>query len=334
VYVNSDSNDRGYLGVGGSHTLEKFSNGVARDVEDPESKVSVWKRMQAARIAGQSGSLTAKERDETRSRPELRIDALGSGSDYTAFIDHLGVASLNVGFGGEDGSGIYHSIYDDFYWYTHFADSDFVYGRALAQTAGMAVMRLAGADLLPFDFGGLANTVGRYVDEIERFARDQREEIIERNRAIEEGAYAAVVDPRFPVRPPRKQAVPPVLDFTPLRNGQAALARAASDYDRALASFPAAPAGAALGEANARLLAVERALTLPAGLPGRPWFRHQVYAPGFYTGYGVKTLPAVRESIEQKQWKEAGSQIGRVGGVLEQAGEAIHAAAAELTRVR
>lgn len=334
VYVNSDSNSRGYLSVGGSHTLEKFINGVARDVEDPESNVSVWKRMQAARIAGRSGSLSAQERDEVRSRPDLRINALGSGSDYTAFIDHLGVASLDLGFGGEDGSGIYHSIYDDFYWYTHFADSDFVYGRALAQTAGMAVMRLAGADLLPFDFGGLANTVGRYVDEIERLAREQREEIIERNRAIEEGAYAAVVDPRFPVRPPRKQAVPPVLDFTPLRSGQAALVRAAAEYDRAVAAFPAAPAGAALGEANARLLAVERALTLPAGLPGRPWFRHQVYAPGLYTGYGVKTLPAVRESIEQKQWKEAGSQIGRVGEVLEQAGEAIRAAAAELTRAR
>ena len=141
---------------GGSHSLEKFINGVARDIEDPETKIPVWKRdATRAHIAARR----PPEREEARTRSDLRIGALGSGSDYTAFIDHLGIASLNLGFGGEDGGGIYHSIYDDFYWYTHFSDTDFVYGRALAQTAGTAVMRLADAELLPYDFTNFADTI-------------------------------------------------------------------------------------------------------------------------------------------------------------------------------
>ena len=137
----------------GSHTLEKFINGVARDIDDPETKLTVWKRLQLRDDSRSRGSA------EARNRADLRIGALGSGSDYTAFLDHLGVASLNLGFGGEDGGGIYHSIYDDFYWYTHFADTDFVYGRALAQTAGTAVMRLADAELLPYDFDNFTDTI-------------------------------------------------------------------------------------------------------------------------------------------------------------------------------
>ena len=143
AYINTDGNGRGYLGMSGSHTLERLVNDVARDVEDPEAKVSVWKRAQARALADAS---SAEERKEIRERADLRLGALGSGSDYTAFIDHLGVASLNLGFGGEDDGGIYHSIYDDFYWYTRFSDTDFVYGRALAQTVGLAVLRLADAD--------------------------------------------------------------------------------------------------------------------------------------------------------------------------------------------
>ena len=173
-------NGRGYLQVEGSHTLERFINGVASDIEDPETKLTVWRRLQARRLTGPMG--TPQDRQEARTRPDLRIGALGSGSDYTAFLDHLGIASINLGFGGEDGGGIYHSIYDDFYWYTHFSDTKFVYGRALAQTAGTAVMRLADAELLPFDFDDFTDTVRRYVEEVEKLARDKREQIIERNR--------------------------------------------------------------------------------------------------------------------------------------------------------
>jgi N-acetylated-alpha-linked acidic dipeptidase len=339
VYINSDSNARGQLQASGSHTLEKFINSVAKDIDDPEAKIPVWNRWRFFRIASETPSGAAApadggDRESARNAADLRIGALGSGSDYTAFLDHLGIASLDLGFGGEDRGGIYHSIYDDFYWYTHFSDGDFVYGRALAQTAGTAVMRLADAELLPLDFDNFTATIGRYVREVEKLARDKRDQISERNRQIDEGLFAAVDDPRFPLHPPAKETVPQFLNFAPLENGLAALERTAALYDQALSKAAdngaSALARASLHDVDSRLIAIERSLTLNDGLPNRPWFRHQIYAPGFYTGYGVKTLPAVRESIEQKQWKQAEEQIVRVGKVLENTGEAIEGATAEL----
>jgi N-acetylated-alpha-linked acidic dipeptidase len=335
VYINSDGNGRGFLRAVGSHTLEKFINGVARDIDDPESKVSVWKRLQAERLARATEGAAA-DRQEARTRADLRIGALGSGSDYTAFLDHLGIASIDLGFGGEDEGGIYHSIYDDLYWYTHFSDKDFVYGRALAQTAGTAVMRLADADLLPLDFDNFTDTLRRYIDEVQKLARDKRDQIVERNRQIDDGVFAMIDDPRHPRTAPARESVPPFLNFAPLENGFAALQRTAKAYDEALAHASEnggdVLARASLREVNARLIAIERAMTLNEGLPNRDWFKHQIYAPGFYTGYGVKTLPAVRESIEQKDWKLAEEQIVRVGKVLENTGEAIQGATVELTR--
>jgi N-acetylated-alpha-linked acidic dipeptidase len=324
MYINSDANGRGFLGMAGSHSLEKFINGVARDIEDPEKKIPVWKRDQLARIS----RAPAAERDEVRRRSELRIGALGSGSDYTAFIDHLGIASLNLGFGGEDGGGIYHSIYDDFYWYTHFSDGDFIYGRALAQTAGTAMMRFADADLLPYDFTNFAETIRRYVEEVQKLWKTQSDEIRERNKEIEEGVFSATADPRKTAVPPPVETQPPFLNFAPLENGLAALTRGAERYDKAVQKAKLDKAG--LEGVNEKLIRIERGLTLPDGLPGRPWFEHQIYAPGFYTGYGVKTLPGVREAIEQKRWKEADEQIVRVGKVLEKEAALIEDAAAGL----
>ena len=323
AYVNSDSNGRGYLLASGSHSLEKFLNAVARDVEDPETRLSVWKRLQLQRIAA-----SPESRQDARQRPDLRIGAPGSGSDYTVFVDHLGIASLNLGFGGEDGGGIYHSIYDDFYWYTHFADSDFRYGRALAQTAGAAVMRLASADLLPYEFTNLAETVRKYVGELQRLLKDKQEEARERNRQIEEGVFTATADPRERSVPPAIEPVPPFLGFAPLENGVEALARSAERYEKALAK--AVLGRAPLGSINQTLIQSERQLTDSTGLPGRPWFKHQIYAPGVYTGYGAKTIPAVREAIEQKRWAEAEAYIARVGRVLAAEAALVDSAAAEL----
>ena len=212
---------------------------MAKDIEDPEAKVSVWKSMQSRRIAEPSGggrgsAATPADRAEARVRPDLRIGALGSGSDYTAFLDHLGIASMNLGFGGEDGSGIYHSIYDDFYWYTHFGDTHFVYGRALAQT-GTAVVRLADAELLPFDFDDFNDTIRRYIEEVQTLAKEKRDQVIERNRQIDEGLFAALENPREKTVPPQKETVPPFLDFAPLQNGLAALERTTADFNRTLA---------------------------------------------------------------------------------------------------
>jgi len=318
VYINSDTNGRGFFGAEGSHTLEKFINDVARDVQDPETKLSVWKRAQLRQI-GRPEEIS--ERQEARSRSDLRIGALGSGSDYGAFLQHDGVAALNLGFGGEDGGGIYHSIYDDFYWFTHFSDTDFVYGRALAQTAGTAIMRLADADLLPFEFGNFSDTMQSYVKELKTLAQKSRDEIIERNRELEEGVFAAMTDPRVKSAPPAKETVPPYLNFAPLDNATDALARASAEYrkalERATADGGAAIAKASLAAVNQALMESEHKLTLEQGLPGRPWFKHFVDAPGQYTGYEAKTLPVVREAIEQKQWKEAEAGIVVTAQVLE-----------------
>ena len=328
VYINSDANGRGYLEMQGSHTLEKFMNGVAQDVTDPETGLPAWKRLQLRRI--ERGS--TEDKQEARTRQDLRLGALGSGSDYTVFLDHLGVASLNLGYGGEDGGGIYHSIYDDFYWYTHFSDTDFRYGRALAQTIGTAVMRLADAEVLPHDFTGLSDTVHRYTTEIEKLLRDKQDETRERNQEIGEGVFAATMDPHEKTVPPPAEPLPPFLSFAPLENGQAALATAAERYDKAFAKAQA-NGGAALARANAvnaMLIEAERHLTDSKGLPRRPWFVHMIYAPGFYTGYGVKTIPGVREAIEEKKWDEANSEIVRVGRVLSDEAAHIDRAAAAL----
>jgi N-acetylated-alpha-linked acidic dipeptidase len=335
AYLNSDGNGRGYLNIEGSHTLEKFSNEIAREITDPETKLTAWKRQQLHEIAN---AKTPEQREEIRKRADLRIPALGSGSDYTAFLQHDGVASLNIGFGGEDGGGIYHSIYDDFYWFTHFSDTDFVYGRALAQTAGTAVMRLADADLLPFEFGDLADTVQTYLKELKTLAQKTQDDIKERNREIEEGVFKATNDPKRPLVAPPVEEVPPHLNFAPLENASEALTRSAMEYHKALeqanANGGVALASASLTQVNKMLIESERKLTNSEGLPNRPWFKHQLYAPGFYTGYAAKTVPAVREAIDQKQWKLADEGIGVVARVLQPEAELISAAAQKLSAAK
>lgn len=315
LYINSDSNGRGFLGVSGSHSLEKFINAVARDIEDPETKLSVWKRSQLQRIAG---GRSPADRQEARTREDLRIGALGSGSDYTAFVDHLGIAAIDMGYGGEDGGGIYHSIYDDVYWYTHFADTDFTYGRTLAQTAGTAVLRLADADILPFQFTNFTETVRQYVNELKQLLSDMQEQYKERNRQIAEGVFSATSDPKEPRVPPKAKEIPPHLNFAPLDNAVEELARS-SDHI-ANASKELSPSGSypteLLRQINQKLIQSERLLTNPDGLHDRPWFKNLIYAPGFYTGYGVKTIPGVREAIEQERWKEAEGEIARAAEAL------------------
>ena len=313
AYLNSDGNGRGYLGVEGSHSLEKFINGVAMDVQDPEAGVSSWKRSQASRILNG----TPESRREARDREDLRIGALGSGSDYSSFIDHLGVASLNLGYGGEDRSGIYHSIYDDFYWYTHFSDTSFVYGRALSQTVGIAVLRLANADLLPFAFTNLAETVQGYVKDLQSLRDKRAEQIAERNKDIEEGLFKLTSDPHDPVTAPQHQQPAPQLNFAPLLNALDSLNHAASRYDRAYTRAVTDGRSTAAKSVNERLIQAERALTSTEGLKNRPWYVHMLYAPGFYTGYGVKTIPGVREAIEQGQWPDADREIVRAAAALE-----------------
>ena len=311
AYLNSDTNDRGYLGIEGSHSLEHFINDVAKDVQDPESHVSSWRRNKAA------GEL--QNDPNARTGDDLRIGALGSGSDFTPFLQHLGVASLNLGYGGEDDGGIYHSIYDDFYWYTHFSDTSFVYGRALSQAAGTAVMRLADADVLPFVFTNLAATTERYTQELEAL-RDRREkDIADRTHRLDDSAFVIANDPRRPLRPPAPESPPPHFDFAPLLNAQDSLSKAAQRFEKAYATWnkhPESGGETALHKVNDQLVQAERALLASDGLKNRPWYKHLLYAPGFYTGYGVKTMPGVREAIEQGKWSDVNGEISRVADAL------------------
>ena len=335
VYINTDGNGRGYLSAEGSHTLEHFMNGVARDIQDPESGVSVWQRDEMHSIAE---AKSEEERTKIRDRADLRMGALGSGTDYTTFADHLGVASLNLAYDGEDpDAGVYHSIYDDFYWYTHFSDTTFVYGRALAQTVGTAVMRLADSDLLPFDFSDFADTMHLYLGQLKKLAEDKRSEAVERDRELDEGLFHAINDPRRPTVAPPREEVPPYLNFAPLENAVDQLNRSARHYQEALQKTWASPQGVPptiLADLNQKMMETERRLTDDAGLPRRSWYKHLLYAPGVYTGYAPKTVPGVREAIEQKRWPEANTEIGRVAKVLENESALIDSATAELAATK
>jgi N-acetylated-alpha-linked acidic dipeptidase len=294
VYLNSDSTGKGWLGIGGSHTLERFVNEVARAIVQPGSNKSVWEAIKDRRV---EQARTDEDKKGIRERADLRISALGSGSDYTPFIQHLGIASLNTGFGGSGGGGIYHSIYDTFAWYTKFSDGTFEYGRALAQYNGTLVMRMASADVLPFGFTNLADTVNTYIEEIDKLAK--------------------------------KGNPPKPVDLGPLRLAVKSLADSARRYEEALAraeakGFSQVKQPKALNEL---LYKSERRLTSEQGLPRRPWFTHQIYAPGFYTGYGVKTIPGVREAIEQKLWAEVEPQMKAAVAAVESLRTQVDAAA-------
>ena len=332
AYVNSDGNGRGYLNVSGSHTLEAMINGVERDITDPESNVSAWQRNKARdAIAAASGGGRRAAADAD-SGGDLRIGALGSGSDYSPFLQHLGVASLNIGYGGEDRGGIYHSIYDDFYWYTHFSDTSFVYGRALAQTVGVTVMRLADADVLPFTFTNLTATARRYTKELQELRDERAKEIAAKNRAIAEGYYAITSDPREPTVAPARETPPPEFDFAPLLNALDTLNAASQKFEKAYAQWSKTgdTPPSALDKVNDIIIRSERMLTSNDGLPKRPWYKHLLYAPGYYTGYGVKTMPGAREAIEQGEWANVDTQIARIAAALKDEAALVNQAAAAL----
>ncbi len=342
AYINTDGSGRGFLGMGGSHTLQAFINQVARAVTDPQTGVSVWERLHAAQAV--SGS---REPDD---RSDIGISPLGSGSDYTPFLQHLGIASLNLGFGGESGGGSYHSQYDSFDHYTRFGDPGFQYGAALVKTTARATLRLANADVLPLRFTPFVDHVKTYRDEVMALSDEKRKETERRNRLVATKAYELAADPTLTYVPPPAQDEVPYLNFAPLQNAVARLEESAKAYDRAYEAAAAAHASVETGASsgaggraaatdasraaggehrallerlNAALMATERAMTRDDGLPRRPWFRHQIYAPGFYTGYGVKTLPGVREAIEEREWEEAARQVERLADTLRGLAEAI-----------
>ena len=309
VYVNTDSNGRGFLRGGGSPTLEAFFSQVARDVDDPQTGVSVGERAWAY-SAFRGGPVE---------HVPYRLSALGSGSDYASFLQHLGIASLNVGYGGENRGGIGHSIYDTFPYYERFGDPGFIYGATLVKTTGRVLLRMSEADVLPFEFKSFGDHIGGIVDEVNRLLDRMQAETERRNGMIRQGVYKLAPDPKRTFVAPELLEPVPELDFRPLETVLSRLDNSIRDYNNAEESLR--KSGHALSPKqkamlNQILYTAERALTRPEGLPRREWFKHFIYAPGFYTGYGVKTLPGVREAIEHREWEEARAQIPLAAEVL------------------
>jgi N-acetylated-alpha-linked acidic dipeptidase len=334
LYVNSDSNGRGFLSTAGSYSTQRLIDQVASDVKDPETGVSVRERtIDMIAVRGAAPEANEGERRLAKlasSGSDLPIAPLGSGSDYSPFVQHLGIASINLEFTGEEQQGgVYHSQYDTFEHYARFGDPGFRYGVALAQTAGRLVLRTAGADVVPLQFGQLAANITANLEEVKTLADNMRERSVSTDGLLDRNAFALAADPsRTSVPPPREDAVPP-FDFAPLDAAARRLKASAEAYDTALAAAgPLPPATRA--RLDGLLIGVERTLTDPRGLPGRPWYQHLVYAPGVLTGYGAKTLPGVREAVEGRRWAEAADFITRTAQALDAASARIDQATALL----
>jgi N-acetylated-alpha-linked acidic dipeptidase len=304
AYINTDGNGRGFLEAGGSHALEQLVDGIAKEVTDPLTSISIYERKKARGIISAS-SLSQKK--TLLKKDSLALGALGTGSDYSAFLQHLGIPSLNLGFGGEDEGGEYHSIYDSYDNYIRFKDSDFSYGVALAKTAGRAVLRLADAEVLPFDFTNLYQTINTYTTEVSKLADQLREDYKIENQLISSHKYQYAADPKETFVAPKNKPEVPVLDFSKLNAALASLQKAAENIN--LVASAVIDQEAKRTQLNELLFQAEKQLLNPNGLPRRPWYQHTIYAPGFYTGYGVKTLPGIREAIEQGYFQEAQEQI-------------------------
>ena len=308
AYLNTDGNSRGFINIGGSHTLERLMGGVTADVIDPQTGVSVDARRRA--MLTLEGS-NARIKNEAKNRAQLRISPLGSGSDYTPFLQHLGIASINIAFGGEAQDGSYHTLYDTYEHYLKFRDPGLYYGVALAQVAGRATLRIANAQRLPFEFAGLTDNIALYLSEIEALTDALRSGTEDTNSLIDAGTYDLALDPTKNLGAPSSNQPVPYFNFARLHNALTRLDAAATAYEGKVDQ----PASA---EVNRLLYSSERLLTRGHGLAGRPWFKHHLYAPGFYTGYGVKTLPGVRESIEQLQFDAVDEQIVIAAQMIEE----------------
>jgi len=306
VYINSDGNGRGFYNGGGSQALETFMDEITQNVNDPQTNVSVFDRKRARELVN---AASAKDKKEILARKGDRLESLGSGSDYSSFLQHLGIPTLDLGFGGEDGGGEYHSIYDSFDDYRRFKDSSFRYGVALSETAGHAILRMADAELLPFDFRSLQSTIDKYATELKELTDKMRENTDIENQLIKANDYTLAADPNKHEKAVVAKSEVPKLDFSVLKTALDSLKKSTDKL--ALTWGAASQISADHDQLNKMLYRAEQQL-LSDGLPRRPWYRHTIYAPGFYTGYGVKTLPGIREAIEQRNWAEAQDQIAVV----------------------
>lgn len=304
AYVNTDGNSRGFIGAGGSHTLEPFFNEIAEVVTDPQTGVSIKERKYAQAMvnADKAGRL------KLAGNKNIKLEALGAGSDWGGFLQYLGIASMNLGFGGEGSGGEYHSIYDSYDMFTRFKDPGYQYGITLSKTAGRTMLRLANAEILPVDFTSFQKTVAEYTTELKTLLDNMRAETDAENKMISDKLFDLAKDPKKTYAAPKPKETVPFLNFSSLENALVQLKTSADEYQK-LYSKGTQLSAEKQKELNTILFKAERSLLQEKGLPRRSWYKHQVYAPGFYTGYGVKTLPGIREAIEQRYWNEAQENI-------------------------
>lgn len=310
VYINSDNNGRGFLYAEGSHALTPLMTEIAKAVVDPQTGISIFDRRNAANALRTS---SPSQKEKTINSKELKLGAMGSGSDYSAFIQHLGIPALSLGFGGEDRGGEYHTLYDTYENFIRFKDSGFVYARTLSQTAGRAVLRMANSDVLPFKLNYTTATIDDYKNELQQLLDDKHKQSEVENLMVQEGIYQTGNDPRENFVSPSVTSAVPYLNFSPLENALVKLKRATDSLNTV---YSKQISEASVDEQfNRKLYASEQQLLGP-GLPLRPWYKHIIYAPGYYTGYGVKTMPGIREAIEEEKWTEAQEQIEVASKVL------------------
>lgn len=331
IYINTDGNGRGFFGAEGSHQYSHLINQVAADVKDPQTGVSVLDRARAKLRADafDGGRVEADELKAAEAGGDLPMGPLGSGSDYSSFLQHAGVPSLNLGFGGEgESAGSYHSIYDSYDHFVRFDDPGLAYGAALSKTVGRVVLRIADADTPPLRFGDLAATVHTYLGEVKALIDSRRKQDEKRAGLLAGNAFALASDPLAPVAAPLAEAPTPIIELAALENAVARLEASAKAYDAAYAAKGAGLAVATRGRLNAALLGIDQALLIPEGLPGRNWYRHALYAPGRFTGYGAKTLPGVREAVEERRFADANVYAGRTAAAIERLAAKLDAARA------
>ncbi|MDQ2878046.1 MAG: M28 family peptidase [Pseudomonadota bacterium] len=321
IYLNSDVNGRGFLYVEGSHDYQHMVNAVAADVTDPETGVSVAARLRAGiRVAAfdHEGPNDAAALAAAEKGGDVPIGPLGSGSDYSAYLQHLGLPALNVGFGGEDETGgVYHSVYDSYHHMTTFDDPGLKYGAALSKTVGRMVLRVADADTPPQRFGDFADTVATYLGEVKKLAADRRTQDRTREKLIADDAFRLASDPLKPVGAAAAEPLTPHIDLASLEDAVDRLEISAAAFDGAYADKGASLDPRARVKLNAQLRDIDQLLLDDRGLPGRPWYKNMIYAPGRFTGYGAKTLPGVREAIEERRFDDATDYARRTAKVLD-----------------
>ncbi|UAK26298.1 transferrin receptor-like dimerization domain-containing protein [Sphingomonas nostoxanthinifaciens] len=334
IYINSDNSERGFFHAEGSHDFQHMVTGIAADVADPETGATILKRSRAATLVGAYETKGGRNRDAAavaaaEKGGDLPLGALGSGSDYSAYLQHLGLPALDLGFGGEgESGGVYHSLYDSYHHLVTFDDPGLKYGAALAKVAGRAVLRVADADTPPMRFGDFADTVATYLDEVKKLADSQREKDGKFAKLLGDDSFRLAGDPLKPVAPPAPvSATTPTIDMAALDAAVAKLKASATAFDSAYADLGAKIAPAQRTKLNGQLRSIDQLLLDARGLPGRPWYRHMIYAPGRFTGYGAKTLPGVREAIEERRFADATTYVGITA-------KAIDAYAARLDQAR